>query len=204
MLDRLATWRPQLTIAKVTELRISDNDAVEAQAATFERLIRPHFARMHRLAVRFTKSVPDAEDLLQDVLVSLFERREQLPEIADLKTWLARVIHNRFIDQRRSYLRRRLMPAATQDGMSILESIPSEEMGPEELAAVASHLSQLDNALGHLNDEQRIVVLLHDAEGFSLEEVEQITGVAAGTVKSRLHRGRARLRALLGEGTFFA
>lgn len=163
---------------------------------------------MYRLALRFTKSVPDAEDLLQDVLVSLFERREQLAEIGDLKTWLARVIHNRFIDQRRSFLRRRLTaafrPADSGDEMSILESIPSQEMGPEELATVAGQLSQLDEALGRLNDEQRIVVLLHDAEGYSLEEVEQITGTAAGTVKSRLHRGRARLRALLGEGTFFA
>jgi RNA polymerase sigma-70 factor (ECF subfamily) len=46
-------------------------------------------------------------------------------------------------------------------------------------------------------------VMLHDAEGCSLEEIGQITGTALGTVKSRLHRGRARLRALLGQGTFF-
>lgn len=198
----------KVSIAKITELRVAGILAAESRPAEFERLIRPHFARMYRLALRFTRSVPDAEDLVQEVLVSLFERREQLAKIADLKTWLARVIHNRFIDQRRSFLRRRISaafkPTASQDGTSILELVPSEEMGPDELAALARQLSQLEEALGRLNDEQRIVVLLHDAEGYSLEEVQEITGVAAGTVKSRLHRGRARLRDLLGEGTFFA
>jgi RNA polymerase sigma-70 factor (ECF subfamily) len=198
----------KLTIAKITEMRVSGKEAAESEAAEFERLMRPHFDRMYRLACRFTRSVPDAEDLLQDVLVSLFERREPLAEIADLKTWLARVIHNRFIDQRRTFLRRRLTaafrPTGSRDGMSILEQTPSSDMGPEEQSALASQLGQLDKALGQLNDEQRIVVLLHDAEGYSLEEVQQITASAAGTVKSRLHRGRARLRELLGEGTFFA
>ena len=162
---------------------------------------------MYRLALRFTKSVPDAEDLMQDVLISLYERREKLTEIVDLQTWLARVIHNRFVDQRRSFLRRRLTssfkPTASQGEVSILELIPSDELGPDELAALASQLSQLNDALRHLNDEQRIVVLLHDAEGFSLEEIQQITDTPVGTVKSRLHRGRAKLRVLLGQGTFF-
>lgn len=162
---------------------------------------------MYRLAVRFTKSVPDAEDLIQDVLVSLYERREQLVEIADLQTWLARVIHNRYIDQRRSILRRRLSSAFKAGdsgaGESMLEQIPSEDLGPEERAGFASQMGQLNTALDQLNEEQRIVILLHDAEGYSLEEIEQVTGTPVGTVKSRLHRGRARLRVLLGEGTFF-
>ena len=196
-----------MSIAKVLELRVSGDGAAEAQPVLFERLLRPHFARLYRLALHFTKSVPDAEDLLQDVLVSLYERREKLAGIADLRSWLARVVHNRFVDQRRSSLRRRLTasfrPTATQNEESILELIPSEELGPEEVAVLAGQLSQLDGALRHLNDEQRIVVLLHDVEGFSLEEVEQITGVPVGTVKSRLHRGRAKLRLLLGQGTFF-
>lgn len=162
---------------------------------------------MYRLALHFTKSAPDAEDLVQDVLVSLYERREKLSQIADLQPWLARVIYNRFVDHRRSFLRRRLTasfkPTASQGEESILELIPSEGLGPDELAALASQLSQLDVALRHLNEEQRIVVLLHDAEGYSLEEIQEITGTPAGTVKSRLHRGRAKLRLLLGQGTFF-
>lgn len=196
-----------MSTAKVFTLPVADKDVVEAQPVLFERLLRPHFARMYRLAFQFTRSIPDAEDLVQDVLVSLYQRCDELTRISDLQPWLARVIYNRFVDQRRSFLRRRLTSAfrsnTSGDEESILELIPSDGPGPEELAALASQLSQLGDALRHLNEEQRVVVLLHDKEGCSLEEIEQMTGTPLGTVKSRLHRGRARLRALLGQGTFF-
>ena len=61
---------------------------------------------------------------------------------------------------------------------------------------------QLDAALVELSDEHRVVVLLHDTEGYKLSEIEELTGVPVGTVKSRLHRARARLREiLLADGT---
>ena len=61
---------------------------------------------------------------------------------------------------------------------------------------------QLDRALATLSDEHRLVVLLHDAEGYKLEEIHQITGAPLGTIKSRLPRDRARLRELLAaDGT---
>jgi RNA polymerase sigma-70 factor (ECF subfamily) len=64
-------------------------------------------------------------------------------------------------------------------------------------------LARLDAALQRLSDEHRIVVLLHDTEGYKIKEIQELTGTPAGTVKSRLHRARARLRELLIEdGTF--
>ena len=61
---------------------------------------------------------------------------------------------------------------------------------------------QLDKALQQLSDEHRIVVLLHDTEGYKLAEIEALTGIPVGTVKSRLHRARARLREILvADGT---
>ena len=61
---------------------------------------------------------------------------------------------------------------------------------------------RLDKALEQLSDEHRIVVLLHDTEGYKLKEIEELTGVPVGTVKSRLHRARARLREILvNDGT---
>ena len=58
-------------------------------------------------------------------------------------------------------------------------------------------LKQLDAALAQLSDEHRIVVLLHDTEGYKLSEIQELTGIAVGTIKSRLHRARARLREIL-------
>lgn len=61
----------------------------------------------------------------------------------------------------------------------------------------------LDAALSKLSDEQRLVVLLHDTEGYKLEEIQELTGTPIGTIKSRLHRARARLREILMQsGTF--
>jgi RNA polymerase sigma-70 factor (ECF subfamily) len=58
---------------------------------------------------------------------------------------------------------------------------------------------QLERALAALSDEHRLVVLLHDAEGYKLEEIHQVTGDPLGTIKSRLHRARARLREMVLE-----
>ncbi|MCZ6809017.1 MAG: sigma-70 family RNA polymerase sigma factor, partial [Proteobacteria bacterium] len=64
-------------------------------------------------------------------------------------------------------------------------------------------LQRLDKALAQLSDEHRLVVLLHDTEGYKLTEIQDLTGVPVGTVKSRLHRARARLRDILtADGTF--
>ena len=197
-----------MSTAKILAIRIARNGAAEAQPAEFEQLLRPHFARMYRVALHFTRSVPDAEDLLQDVLISLYERRDKLVEIDDLESWLARVIHNRFVDHRRSALRRLVTttfkPRDSRDEESILDQIRSDDPGPEERAIRAERVRQLQQVLGRLNDEQRIAVMLHDVEGFSLEEIAEITSAPIGSVKLRLHRGRAKLRLLLGQGTFLA
>ena len=66
------------------------------------------------------------------------------------------------------------------------------------------NIMRLERALGQLSEEHRLVVLLHDSEGYKLKEIQDLTGDPVGTVKSRLHRARARLRELLTEdGTFF-
>ena len=194
--------------AGVSALRAARDAGVEARCALFEQLVSPQFTHIYRLAYRLTRSTPEAEDLMQDVLVLLYQRCDELAGVKDLRSWLGRVVYNRFVDQYRARLRRRVAePAdlsASEGNESLLNSIPSEAPGPEETAVLAAQLSQLDVALDRLNDDQRIAVLLHDAEGYTLEEIEKVTGTPVATIKTRLHRGRAKMRTLLGQGTFFA
>ena len=75
---------------------------------SFAELIGPHLTQLYRLAYRLTGNVADAEDLLQDVLVKLYERRSELGSIDSLGVWAGRVLHNRFVDQARRYARRRM------------------------------------------------------------------------------------------------
>ena len=81
---------------------------------SFEELLAPHLRKLYRLAYRFTGQVADAEDLLQDVLVKLYERRDELSSIEDLGPWSSRVLYNRFVDKQRQYARRRFetLPAS--------------------------------------------------------------------------------------------
>jgi len=170
----------------------------------FDSLMRPHLDRLYRLAFRLTGARAEAEDLFQDVLVKTYQRMDDLLDLRDPGTWLCRVMYNHFIDDRRRFARQRLVSVdvAHLPGKSI-EALPGE-LDPERDAQRSDNVTRLERALSVLSDEQRQVLLLHDAEGYKLAEIQEITGDPLGTLKSRLHRARARLRELLEQdGTFF-
>ena len=170
---------------------------------TFERIVRPHFDRLYRLAWRLAASKPEAEDLFQEVLVRAFDKLDDLVQVEDPAPWLSRVMYNLFVDQKRRFARTRLRfveeGQLAGDGIEGLAGPGSPDYDKSRFDTAV----RLQRALDQLSDEHRIVVLMHDAEGYKITEIEAIAGVPAGTVKSRLHRARARLRKLLeADGTF--
>ena len=175
----------------------------DANKQTFEKLVRPHFDRLYRLAFRLTGRRAEAEDLFQDLLVKAFGNLDDLVAIDVPGSWLSRVMYNLFIDQRRRFARSRMhtveegfLPAEGLDGL------PGDQ-DPVRDNQRLEQLRSLDLALAKLSDEHRIVVLLHDTEGYKIDEIHELTGTPVGTVKSRLHRARARLREILtDDGTF--
>lgn len=173
-------------------------------AEGFEELVRPHLERLYRYAWRLTAAKPEAEDLFQDVLVKAFDRLPELAALTDPGTWLARVMYNHFVDNRRQFARRRVFSIdESQLPEASIENLAGD-LDPALDAERRQRMQQLDRALSALSDEYRLVVLMHDVEGYKLSEIQDITGDPVGTVKSRLHRARARLRDLLGaDATFF-
>ena len=175
----------------------------DANKQTFEKLVRPHFDRLYRLAFRLTGRRAEAEDLFQDLLIKAFGNLDDLVAIDAPGSWLSRVMYNLFIDQRRRLARSRMhtveegfLPAEGLDGF------PGDQ-DPVRDNQRLEQLKSLDLALAKLSDEHRIVVLLHDTEGYKIDEIHELTGTPVGTVKSRLHRARARLREILtDDGTF--
>ena len=172
------------------------------QNLAFERLVRPHFDRLYRLAWRLTGAKAEAEDLFQELLIKAFGKLDDLVKIDEPGSWLCRVMYNLFIDERRRFSRRRMHTveegALSGDG---LEGMPGAD-DPVRDNERREQLERLDAALRQLSDEHRIVVLLHDTEGYKLTEIQALTGLPVGTIKSRLHRARARLREiLLADGT---
>jgi len=178
------------------------NSTDHNQRASFDALLRPCLDRLYRLAYRLTGAKHEAEDLFQDVLVKAFTRLDDLADVREPASWLCRVMYNHFIDNRRRFARARLVNVDESGlpGHSV-ESLPGD-LDPVRDAERLDDITRLDRALAVLSDEHRLVVLLHDAEGYKLEEIHEITGVPLGTVKSRLHRARARLREILAaDGT---
>lgn len=174
----------------------------EEQTA-FADLLGPHLERLYRLSYRLTGARPDAEDLLQEVLIKLYERRDELTSISDLGPWLGRVLYNRFIDETRRHARKRLTLIDPASLESHAIDCDCDSRHPEAAAQLEFSIRQVRSALAALSIEHRTVLLMHDTEGYTLLEIQAITGVALGTLKSRLHRARARLRELLlAAGTF--
>jgi RNA polymerase sigma-70 factor (ECF subfamily) len=172
------------------------------QRASFDALLRPHLDRLYRFAFRLAGAKPEAEDLFQDVLTKVFARMDDLLELEDPGAWLCRVMYNHFIDGRRKYARQRLI-SVSEDQLpdKNLESLPGN-LDPVRDVERLDNIMQLQRALDSLSDDHRLVVLLHDSEGYKLSEIQEITGDPLGTVKSRLHRARARLREILAaDGT---
>ncbi len=176
---------------------------MESQSAIFERIVRPHFDRLYRLAWRLAGSKAEAEDLFQELLLKAYGLLDQLIDIEEPGTWLSRVMYNLFVDQQRRFRRQRLQTVdeghLPGDGLAAFAS----DLDPVADKQRYDKLDSLDRALNQLSEEHRLVVLMHDTEGYKLTEIQEITDTPVGTLKSRLHRARARLREILeSDGTF--
>ena len=170
----------------------------------FDQLLRPHMDRLYRLAFRLAGNKAEAEDLFQDVLTKVYVRLDDLADIDQPGSWLSRIMYNHFIDNRRKFARQRLV-MVEEGGLpgSSIESMPGDD-NPEREAERGDTILRLQAALAELSDDHRLLILLHDTEGYKLEEIQSLTDIPVGTIKSRLHRARARLRELLANnGTLF-
>lgn len=169
----------------------------------FQRLVQPHLQAMHGFAYRLTSNSQDAEDLVQDVVVKLYPRLEELESVTQLRPWLNRVLYRQFIDALRKKNRQADRPASDlmeADSQSDwFDTLESDSRSPELELSQARLGPLLDKALAQLSPDQRTLLLLHDVDGWRQEDVAEVLGVPIGTVKSRLHRSRATLRKYLQE-----
>jgi RNA polymerase sigma-70 factor (ECF subfamily) len=155
---------------------------------SWDEVVRTHSARVFRLAYRLTGNRHDAEDLTQDVFVRVFRSLEAYTP-GTFEGWLHRITTNLFLDnvRRRSRIRFDALP---EDA----ERLPGRT--PSPAAEIDDRLFDPDvqRALDALPPEFRATVVLCDIEGLSYEEIAATLGIKLGTVRSRIHRGRAQLR----------
>ena len=159
---------------------------------TWEEIVREHSARVYRLAYRLTGNTHDAEDLTQEVFVRVFRSLSSYTP-GTFEGWLHRITTNLFLDMARRRQRIRFEGL----GDDTAQRLRGDEPTPAE-AFDDRHLDgDIQAALKALAPEYRAAVVLCDIEGLSYEEIADTLGVKLGTVRSRIHRGRAQLRTAL-------
>ena len=156
---------------------------------TWEEIVEQHSARVYRLAYRLTGNVHDAEDLTHDVFIRVFRSLHSY-QPGTFEGWLHRITTNVFLDRMRRKQRIRF-DALSDEAAARLQS---RDLGPEQHYTETHFDDDVQRALDGLSPEFRAAVVLCDIEGLSYEEIAATLGIKLGTVRSRIHRGRAQLR----------
>ncbi|MHA7648789.1 RNA polymerase sigma factor SigM [Mycobacterium sp. ML4] len=167
----------------------SDTELLAAHAAgdrrAFAELFHRHHRRLYRLARLSSLTREDADDALQDAMLSAHRSAARFREDAAVSTWLHRIVLNACLD--------RLRRARAKPTVPIRDEYPvADRSGQVETAIL------VQRALQQLPVQQRAAIVAVDMQGYSIAETARLLGVPEGTVKSRCARGRARLAHLLG------
>lgn len=159
---------------------------------SWEEVVAQHSTRVFRLAYRLTGNSHDAEDLTHEVFIRVFKSLHRF-QPGTFEGWLHRITTNLFLDTARRKKRIRF------DGLvdNQADRIVSRDPSPDQVLADADLDHDVAAALADLAPEFRAAVVLCDIEGLSYEEVANVLDVKLGTVRSRIHRGRAQLRKAL-------
>jgi len=163
----------------------------------FDELVLPHLEGIYGRAYALTGNVEDAEDLTQEVCVRASSRLEELARHEKPRAWLMRVLYRLFVDLVRGRRRSPLKLMGREDAQASVDSAVSTDPGPDQQADTSAFLKRLHLAWERLTSDEQLLLALHAVEGLSLAEIQEITGLPAGTIKSRLHRSRIRLGKLI-------
>ena len=168
----------------------------------FDSLLERHRRELQVHCYRMLGSFTDAEDLVQETFLRAWRHRDQHEPGSNLRAWLYRILSNTFIN---SYRKRRREPVQApgtdfQEDWQVSAdrlSLPVRSAEAEALDRLAD--SDVLGALRDLPEDFRVAIYLADIEGYPYREIAEMMGTPIGTVMSRLHRGRSRLREKLAK-----
>lgn len=181
----------------------SDADENAELKARFSRDALPYLDQLYGAAMKMTRNPQDAQDLVQETFAKAYASFASFTEGTNLKAWLYRIMTNSYINVYRKKQREPFLGA--------VDDLEDWQLGgAESTTAMSSRSAEAEaidrtpagvvtDALNALPEDFRIVVYLADVEGFSYQQIADIVESPIGTVMSRLHRGRARLRQSLGD-----
>jgi len=161
----------------------------------FNDLVRLHQDQLFALVVRMVPDRDQASDVVQEAFFSAFRNLAGFRG-GSVKSWLNRICVNAAMDTQRLRKRRPSQPYPELDDES-WQPPAGPEADPERIAVTAERSRAINEAMTRITGDQRTAIVLFDVEGYDYGEIADMTGVSLGTVKSRIHRGRLALRAIL-------
>ncbi len=200
------------------QVDLSDDEALldkfrqTKDPAHFKSLVRRFQNRIYNSAYRILGNAEEAEEVVQETCIRVYQGIDKFKKTTSLSfaAWVFRIAHNSCLDSIRIRQRKRTaQPIAFDPQAEAVESdngsgsalvvtqVADPSPGPQEMLDKQEQGKLVAQKLNLLPDSQRIVLVLHDVEGFSYQEVADIVGEPLGTVRSRIHYGRLKLRELL-------
>lgn len=175
----------------------------------FKSLVRRYQSRIYSAAYRMLGNREEAEEVVQDTFIKMHQSMDKFRHQSSFAAWLFRISHNLSIDRLRAKKRKKGIQLLSFNPLSILSSegdldkngsiqqLADESPWPDQQIDLTEQSEFIQASLDKLPETQRAVLILHDIEGFSYLEVAEIIGTSIGTVRSRLHYGRIKLKELL-------
>ena len=174
--------------------RRGDHAAFATLVASYEKLV-------YNIAYRFFCHAADAEDICQTVFLKVYQKLPEFRDYKGLKAWICAIASNACIDEsrRRKGRQTESLYLDLGDEGEMERPIPAADPSPEEALLEKEGVAAVEEAIARLPEEFRLCLVLRDLQQLSYEEVAAALGVSLGTVKSRLARGRERVRRMLEE-----
>ena len=165
----------------------------------FEQEALPHLSALYSAAVRMTRNEKDAEDLVQDTLLRAYRFFDTFQPGTNCKAWLFRILTNVFCNNYRDREREHVVLTEAESSSANLEQFVGGTDGRDVETALLGRMvsGEVEKALAAVPADFRMAVILADLEDFSYKEIAEIMDCPAGTVMSRLFRGRKILQTLL-------
>jgi RNA polymerase sigma-70 factor (ECF subfamily) len=176
--------------------------AQRGDVESFNQLVRLYETRVYNLCYRMLGDSDSAADTAQDTFISAYRNLDRFRG-GMFRSWLLRIATNACYDALRARKRR---PATSLQSLGLADDdgvgfdLPDQGERPDDVALRRELAAAIQRGLADLPEDQRVVIILSDIQGMAYDEIAEVTGANLGTVKSRLSRGRARLRDLLRAG----
>jgi RNA polymerase sigma-70 factor (ECF subfamily) len=177
----------------------SVNACLAGQPEAFAELVRRYQDRLYGALYRVLRNPQDTQDCVQDAFLLAYQSLRSFRQSSDFYTWLYRIAMNAAMSMRRK--RRPLTGLDPLHGPFLGTDLADDSPHSQPGAALeeAEEMQQLERALGRLSTSDRALLVMKSVEGHSYQTIAEVLGIPFGTVRSRLHRARMKLRRVVGD-----